>query len=249
MAILSFRKLVSSIFIILSVAGLLFSVFELMAKPTVAVDAIPKIIVFSLIFAASYYIGYIYRPVAKCSSGTTHPSGATHPTGATHTTDMQHASTLSSEASVSTTSPGTYGVFNISENIYKYDQAEQACKNKGATLATRAQVEEAQAGGQNWCNYGWTEGGEALFPVQKSAYDMTQSLPEGNKCRNVCGSGPGVMGGKGMDPRNTLGVNCYGQLPKDSIKKKWTMPQSCMNAGSDWSSPTGALDIESTVYE
>lgn len=50
-------------------------------------------------------------------------------------------------------SPGDQEVFNISNNLYTYEDAPAVCKAFGATLATAKQVEQAYQNGADWCNY------------------------------------------------------------------------------------------------
>jgi len=49
-------------------------------------------------------------------------------------------------------------VFNVSRNIYTYEDALPVCKALGAELATFEQVQEAHKQGADWCNYGWVKG-------------------------------------------------------------------------------------------
>jgi hypothetical protein len=58
-------------------------------------------------------------------------------------------------------------VFHISQNQFTYDEAPAVCAAFGAQLATLEQVIEAYNSGAEWCGYGWTAGGMALYPTQK----------------------------------------------------------------------------------
>lgn len=99
-------------------------------------------------------------------------------------------------------------VFNVSDNIYTYDDAKGVCSALGARLATYEEVEKAYNKGAEWCNYGWSEGGMALFPTQKKTWDALQTSPETS---NACGR-PGINGGV-MDKGIRFGANCYGKRP------------------------------------
>ena len=113
-------------------------------------------------------------------------------------------------------------VFNISENQYTYDQAPLVCEAYGAKLATYDQVKQAHRDGANWCNYGWTAGQMATFPIQKKYWDDLQKGPEEN--RDDCGR-PGVNGGYFADKTMLLGVNCFGIKPDaDPTKIVYTSP-------------------------
>ena len=109
-------------------------------------------------------------------------------------------------------------VFNVSNNLYTYDDAVAVCKSYDAKLASYDQVEKAYNNGAEWCNYGWSEGQLALFPTQKATYEKLQKLDEGvcdasKKKGNNCGR-PGVNGGYIANPYVKFGVNCYGKKPE-----------------------------------
>jgi len=101
-------------------------------------------------------------------------------------------------------------VFYVADNTFTYSQAPAVCKAYGATLATYGQVEEAYHQGAEWCGYGWSEGGIALFPTQQATWDTLQKQPD-QQARIKCGR-PGVNGGY-FDPNTQFGVNCYGVRP------------------------------------
>ena len=100
-------------------------------------------------------------------------------------------------------------VFNISNNLYTYDDAQAICTAYGAQLANYEQIEDAYKNGGEWCNYGWSDGQMAFFPTQKSTWDKLQKNP---KHKNDCGR-PGVNGGYMANPFIKFGVNCYGKKP------------------------------------
>lgn len=101
-------------------------------------------------------------------------------------------------------------VFNISENIYKYQDAAPVCAAFGAQLATLNQVNDAYKSGADWCNYGWIDGQMAVYPTQKGTWEKLQTGTKDQ--RNVCGL-PGVNGGKFENPDLLFGVNCFGIRP------------------------------------
>jgi hypothetical protein len=100
-------------------------------------------------------------------------------------------------------------VFNIPGNTYGYDDAKALCTAYGSRLATYKEVEDAYTSGAEWCNYGWSDNQNALFPVQQATYDKLQKIP-GHE--NDCGR-PGVNGGYIANPRVQFGVNCFGNKP------------------------------------
>ena len=101
-------------------------------------------------------------------------------------------------------------VFNISNNLYTYDDAQSICSVYGAKLATYDQIEKTYNDGGEWCNYGWSDGQMIFFPTQKSTW---QKLQENPKHKNDCGR-PGVNGGYIANPYVKFGVNCFGKKPK-----------------------------------
>lgn len=103
-------------------------------------------------------------------------------------------------------------VFNISNNLYTYDDAQSICSSYGAKMATYDQIEEAYNKGAEWCNYGWSDGQMAFFPTQKASWDKLQKTTDH---KNDCGR-PGINGGFFENPYIKFGVNCYGKKPKPS---------------------------------
>jgi hypothetical protein len=102
-------------------------------------------------------------------------------------------------------------VFNVSRNVYSYDDAAPLCKAMGAELATYDQLLEAQKHGADWCNYGWVKGQMAAFPVQEQTWNKLQTGPAEH--RNSCGK-PGINGGYFDNPELRFGVNCFGPRPQ-----------------------------------
>ena len=105
-------------------------------------------------------------------------------------------------------------VFNISNNLYTYDDADAICQAFGARLATYDEVESAYNDGGEWCNYGWSANQMALFPTQKETWKRLQQTASH---KNDCGR-PGVNGGYMENPNLKFGVNCYGVKPNYSDK-------------------------------
>ncbi len=112
-------------------------------------------------------------------------------------------------------------VFNISNNIFSYDDAEAVCKAYGAELASYDQVVDAYKSGAEWCNYGWSKNQMALYPTQKKTWEILQQDPN---ARNNCGEW-GVNGGFFENKDTLFGVNCFGTKPqpKDREREKPTL--------------------------
>ena len=100
-------------------------------------------------------------------------------------------------------------VYNIGRNVYKYDDAENVCKEFNGVLATEDQLLKAFSKGANWCNYGWVKGQKALFPIQGSFYSKLQ---DDDHLKRSCGN-IGLNGGYFKDTNLTFGVNCFGRKP------------------------------------
>ena len=101
-------------------------------------------------------------------------------------------------------------VFHIDDAQFTYADAPAVCAAYGAELATLEQIIEAYNHGAEWCGYGWSAGGFALYPTQKGTWQALQAEPDNTK-RTACGR-PGVNGGY-FDPNTKFGVNCYGFKP------------------------------------
>jgi hypothetical protein len=112
-------------------------------------------------------------------------------------------------------------VFHISQNQFTYDEAPAVCAAFGAQLATLEQVIEAYNSGAEWCGYGWTGGGMALYPTQKRTWDELQREVDPGK-RTACGR-PGVNGGY-FDPTLKFGVNCFGFKPAGEFTPPGPLP-------------------------
>ena len=107
-------------------------------------------------------------------------------------------------------------VYNISNNIFSYQDARAACKAHGGDLATYHQVLDTYKKGGEWCNYGWSEGQMALYPTQKDTWDELQKDPES---AGTCGNW-GVNGGYFDNPNTLFGANCYGVKPKPKDREQ-----------------------------
>ena len=100
-------------------------------------------------------------------------------------------------------------VFNVSNNLYTYDDAKMVCGALDARLATYDEIEDTYKKGGEWCNYGWSEGQHAYFPTQKESWKKLQ-LDENKK--HDCGR-PGINGGYMANPHIKFGANCFGKRP------------------------------------
>lgn len=117
-------------------------------------------------------------------------------------------------------------VFYVGGNDYTYEEASAVCAAYGGQLASYDQIATAFAAGAEWCAYGWTQGGMALFPTQESTWS---DLQQDAVARTNCGR-PGINGGY-FDPATKFGVNCYGVKPKDT-GTKFPMPLPGTDTGA-----------------
>ena len=121
-------------------------------------------------------------------------------------------------------------VFHVSQNQFTYDEAPAVCAAYGSQLASLEQVIEAYNGGAEWCGYGWSAGGMALYPTQKKTWTELQREIDPGK-RTACGR-PGVNGGY-MDPSLKLGVNCFGFKPLGDFTPPAPVPGTDKKAFDD----------------
>jgi hypothetical protein len=124
---------------------------------------------------------------------------------------------------------GIKEVFHLSQNMYTYAEAPAVCAAYGAELASYDQLIEAHTNGAEWCGYGWSATGMALYPTQQATWQALQRDPSEFR-RTACGH-PGVNGGY-FDPRLKFGVNCYGRKPPNTgTKLPQPLPGSDSGAG------------------
>lgn len=150
------------------------------------------------------------------------PKAASSSTSTTTTTTTNN--TVSSPASCSDTNQ----VFNVSNNLYTYEEAQEVCKAFDSTLATYDQIENSYQNGGEWCNYGWSDGQMAYFPTQKATWTKLQQNP---KSKHACGR-PGINGGHIANPYVRFGANCYGPKPKQPanwVPPKYEQPYDIIN--------------------
>jgi len=115
--------------------------------------------------------------------------------------------------------PSKNEVFNISNNLYSYNDAQSVCSALGSRLATYDEVEDAYNNGAEWSTYGWSEGQHAYFPTQKSTWQKLQQV----KGHEHDLGRPGVNGGYFSNPNVRFGVNCYGVKPPITDAEKAAM--------------------------
>lgn len=104
-------------------------------------------------------------------------------------------------------------VYNISNNLFDYEQAKDVCEAYGGDLASLDQMLEAHREGADWCNYGWSKDQMGLFPTQEKTFNKLEADP---KTRGTCGV-PGVNGGYFKNAGMKFGVNCYGVKPEKKM--------------------------------
>lgn len=110
-------------------------------------------------------------------------------------------------------------VFNVSNNVYTYEDAQAVCKSYGGRLATYDEIEDAYQSGAEWTSYGWSDGQHAYFPTQKATWNELQKV----KGHEHDLGRPGVNGGYFDNPKIMFGANCYGVKPPMSAADKALM--------------------------
>ncbi len=124
------------------------------------------------------------------------------------------------EATTETTAPvAKEEVFNISNNLFTFDDAQKVCKSFDARLATYDEIEDAYENGAEWSSYGWSDKQHAYFPTQK---DTWQKLQDVKGHEHDLGR-PGVNGGYFKNPNIRFGVNCFGVKPAMTDAEKARM--------------------------
>lgn len=118
-------------------------------------------------------------------------------------------------------------VFNVSDNVFNYDEARSVCEAYNGDLASLEQMVDAYKNGADWCNYGWSEGQLALYPTQEDSFTKLEKNPE---TRGQCGL-PGVNGGYFENKNLKFGANCYGNkpAPNNSQQEKLLNEQYLLN--------------------
>jgi len=126
-------------------------------------------------------------------------------------------------ASPSTSAPTTEApkneVFNISNNLFTFDDAQKVCKSFDARLATYDEIEDAYEHGAEWSSYGWSDKQHAYFPTQKETWLELQDV----KGHEHDLGRPGVNGGYFKNPNIRFGVNCFGVKPEMTDAEKARM--------------------------
>jgi len=184
---------------------LILTFFVVLSTGSVLAVGVLWIMVGMVIFLLATY-GFIsagiLAPVSVTSPAPTQPIGSA-------TSSLTNVNVVGSE------------VFHLSDNKFTYDDAPAVCAAYGAQLATLEQIINAYNHGAEWCGYGWSAGGMALYPTQKGTWDALQGEVDQGK-RTACGR-PGVNGGY-FDPSSKFGVNCYGIKPQGNVTLPTPLP-------------------------
>ena len=104
-----------------------------------------------------------------------------------------------------TTVPPSMEVYQVPGGYdYKYSQAEGVCNQYGASVATSAQLSNAQSLGAEWCSAGWVSDSlTAQYPMQSS--------------QPGCGSAGinnYITATSANDTNTSASVNCFGTKPQ-----------------------------------
>jgi hypothetical protein len=102
-------------------------------------------------------------------------------------------------------------VYMVNNQIYTYDNAACKCASLNGRLATKAELTDAYNKGMTTCNYGWLDNNNAMFVVNKKAWNKMN-----NKERESCRA-PGINGGHFPNSDLKFGVYCYGVKPPGQV--------------------------------
>ena len=159
-------------------------------------------VMIAIVMIVLWYYGFI--SLDTTTDATPAAAGATGATGATGPAPTKASTSLTAGAKVGSE------VFHIDDNQFTYSDAPAVCAAYGAQLATLEQIIDAYDHGAEWCGYGWSAGGFALYPTQKATWQALQGEVDQSR-RTACGR-PGINGGY-FDPNTKFGVNCFGFKP------------------------------------
>jgi hypothetical protein len=134
--------------------------------------------------------------------------------------NLKNTTTTKPTTTTATTTPKTKNeVFNVSNNLYTYDDAKMVCQAFDSRLANVNELNQAYKDGAEWCVNSWSEDKQVLFPTQQATYDKLQKI---KGAENSCGR-TGVNGGRVENEKLRFGVNCYGVKPKATNEEKIRM--------------------------
>ena len=134
--------------------------------------------------------------------------------------------------------PAPKEVFNLSNQVYTYEEAREVCKAFGADLANYDQIEQAYQKDGEWCNYGWSDQQWALMPTQRDTYNNLQNSAD----KNACGR-PGVNGGFIGNSAIRMGANCYGVKPPQPAGFEYAKPIDVFPAAAPAAAMPTAQDL------
>ena len=117
--------------------------------------------------------------------------------------------------------PGPTQVFAVGPGyIHTKEDAQNVCSRYGASVATTAQLTDAQSKGADWCFSGWVAEGSGKWPI-------TTSIVGG------CGGRAGII--EWTPDGGRAGVTCYGPKPHiEDVPAGTMLPFN----GTTWDDPT-----------
>ena len=109
-------------------------------------------------------------------------------------------------------------VFWVGPNKYTYEESKAVCQKLGARLATKEELKNAYLLGANWCNYGWLDKQNAMYPIQEDYWntmDCKKKINSGHPCGEI-----GINGGYMHNSKLKYGATCFGIKPNKTEKQK-----------------------------
>lgn len=122
-------------------------------------------------------------------------------------------------------------VYHISGYNYPRSQAEGECQTFSGRLATKAELQDAQTKGADWCSTGWLKDETSAF------YPITSTL--------ITGCGNGSAGIKEYTPGQNAGINCYGVKPPNGTSN---IAQFNINKWSYYDTPKEVYHLSGYNY-
>ena len=110
-------------------------------------------------------------------------------------------------------------VFWVGPNKYTYDESKAVCEKLGARLATKKELKNAYLLGANWCNYGWLDKQNAMYPIQEEYWNTMDCKKKIGSSGHPCGE-VGLNGGFMVNSKLRYGATCFGIKPNKSEEQK-----------------------------
>jgi len=109
-------------------------------------------------------------------------------------------------------------VYWVGPNKYTYKESKAVCEKLGSRLATKKELKNAYLLGANWCNYGWLDKQNAMYPIQEDYWNTMEckkKINSGHPCGDI-----GLNGGYMHNSKLRYGATCFGIKPSKTKKQQ-----------------------------